>query len=168
MTTAYPIQGTREHPVSRAAEGLRAEPRACEVCGQWFAPHKRRNGARYCSRPCIWIAACGPEFNAKVARDTANLRGDLLRGRGEGKSYRKRGGRHEHRAVAEEKLGRALRPGEIVHHSDEAIHNNQPSNLAVIVSQAEHARLHFTGKKQSAEQIRKRVEATRRTKERRA
>ena len=36
-------------------------------------------------------------------------RGNLLRGRGEGKTYTKRLGKHEHRLVAEEKLGRPLR-----------------------------------------------------------
>jgi hypothetical protein len=72
---------------------------------------------------------------------------NTLRGRGEGKGYVKRGGRHEHRVVAEQKLGRPLRPGEIVHHDDENKRNNAPSNLDVLPSQADHARLHFTGRK---------------------
>ena len=54
-------------------------------------------------------------------------RGNLLRGRGEGKTYTKRLGKHEHRLVAEEKLGRPLRKGEVVHHIDGDYKNNDPN-----------------------------------------
>ena len=57
-------------------------------------------------------------------------------------TYRKRMGRHEHRIVAEEKLGRPLEKGEVVHHEDEDKHNNEPSNLIVFRSQHEHALYH--------------------------
>lgn len=57
-------------------------------------------------------------------------------------TYRKLLGRHEHRRVAEEKIGRRLRPGEIVHHKDENRHNNHPDNLEVLESQSEHTRKH--------------------------
>lgn len=66
-----------------------------------------------------------------------------LRDSGEGKTYRKFLGRHEHRVVAEMKLGRPLRPGEIVHHIDGNYRNNAPDNLAVLPSQAEHNRIHW-------------------------
>ena len=46
-----------------------------------------------------------------------------------------------HRVVAEEMLGRALLPGEIVHHKDGDKWNNAPENLEVM-TQAEHARIH--------------------------
>ncbi len=45
-------------------------------------------------------------------------RGNVLRGTGEGRTYTKRLGRHEHRVVAEQMLGRALNVGEVVHHMD--------------------------------------------------
>lgn len=60
--------------------------------------------------------------------------------------YRKRGKRHLHRIVAEQLLGRALRPGEIVHHRDGDTENNHPDNLQVM-TQAEHARIHRSGVK---------------------
>ena len=67
-------------------------------------------------------------------------------GQGEGKTYSKTFGRHTHRIVAEQILGRPLKPGEVVHHIDGNKRNNDPSNLQVLASQAEHARLHFTKK----------------------
>lgn len=63
-------------------------------------------------------------------------------GRGAGVSYEKNHGRHTHRVMAEEMLGRPLLPGEVVHHIDGDIRNNAPENLMVFASQAEHARHH--------------------------
>lgn len=65
-----------------------------------------------------------------------------LLGRGDGKTYEKTYGRHTHRVVAEQMLGRSLHPGEVVHHIDHDKRNNSPENLMVFGSQAEHARWH--------------------------
>jgi hypothetical protein len=56
-------------------------------------------------------------------------------------TYRKLFGRHEHRVVAQNMLGRPLRSDEHVHHLDENKHNNAPENLAVM-SAREHLALH--------------------------
>ena len=45
---------------------------------------------------------------------------------------------YEHRCVAEEKLGRNLQPGEVVHHADGDKRNNDPSNIMVFSSQRAH------------------------------
>ena len=96
--------------------------RTCDVCGRMFLMKPSTTG-RLCSRRCA---------------------ADAQRGTGEGRAYRKLMGRHEHRVVAEQKLGRPLARGEVVHHIDGDIHNNAPENLAVM-TQGEHMRLHGLG-----------------------
>lgn len=51
---------------------------------------------------------------------------------------------YEHRLVAEKKLRRLLRKGEIVHHIDGNKRNNDPSNIEVCASIAHHKVLHRT------------------------
>lgn len=63
-------------------------------------------------------------------------------------TYKKCLGRHAHRRVMENYLGRKLESNEIVHHIDGNRHNNSLSNLTIL-TRAEHARLHFTGVDQS-------------------
>lgn len=137
--------------------------RLCRHCGVEFPVAKKFPEARFCSRKCGFAATLPPDHNARVARESAKKRGDALRGKGAGKSYRKLNGRHEHRVVAERKLGRALQPGEIAHHVDEDHRNNAEENINVLASQAQHASLHFRGVKHSAEHVRKRVESRKRT-----
>lgn len=52
----------------------------------------------------------------------------------------------EHRFVAEQKLGRPLRPSERVDHVDGLTLHNSPDNLRVFDSNAEHLRATLTGK----------------------
>ena len=47
-----------------------------------------------------------------------------------------------HHIIAEQILGRALLPDEHVHHKDCNKHNNQPENLMVFASNADHIRFH--------------------------
>lgn len=82
------------------------------------------------------------ELNPKrmTSETRAKLRNAHLRD--DAKSYPKLYGVHEHRLVAEKKIGRKLKPGEVVHHIDRNKRNNAPDNLMIFSSQAEHAAWH--------------------------
>lgn len=72
-----------------------------------------------------------------------NKREQVLERNGKGeKSYNKFLGRHEHRVVAEQMLGRKLRRGEVVHHIDLNKQNNDMRNLVVLPSVSVHSHLH--------------------------
>ena len=53
-----------------------------------------------------------------------------------------RGYVYEHRIVAENKIGRRLERGEIVHHIDGNKQNNAPENIEIVHSIAHHRRQH--------------------------
>ena len=92
------------------------------------------------------------ELNRKLnpTRMTLAIRKKLRNSRlglGEGRSYTKHYGKHEHRIVAEQILGRKLLPGEVVHHIDGNKRNNTPENILILKSQSEHAKLHVRERK---------------------
>jgi endogenous inhibitor of DNA gyrase (YacG/DUF329 family) len=117
--------------------------RPCQHCGESFPVGRKRPQQRFCSRRCGLLCLNPPDHNARVARATIKQRAAKMRGRGEGKAYPKLNGRHAHRVIAERKLRRKLRPGEVVHHKDGNHLNYSPSNIEVLPSQAEHARRHM-------------------------
>ena len=49
---------------------------------------------------------------------------------------------YEHRFVMERKLGRRLKPGEVVHHVNENPSDNRPENLELVESRGKHRNLH--------------------------
>lgn len=51
---------------------------------------------------------------------------------------------YEHRLVAEEKLGRALLTGEVVHHINGDKGDNRPENIEVFSSHSDHMKLHMS------------------------
>ena len=65
--------------------------------------------------------------------------------RGECKTYQKYHGKHTHRVVMEQMIGRPLKKGEIVHHIDGNKRNNDPSNLMLFKNQSEHCKYHKFG-----------------------
>ena len=71
---------------------------------------------------------------------------DKSRYTGSPNNYIKLKGRHMHRVVMEQVLGRKLTKDEVVHHIDENKWNNSPENLQVM-TRSEHIKLHLHEKK---------------------
>lgn len=134
----------------------------CQQCGQDFDLMQCeiiRGRGRYCSKACHYAARarrlslvcaeCGQIFTRKSSEVKSCLAfcshkcRVTYKARG-AKSYPKIGAVHAHRIVAEKKLGRKLRKGEIVHHRDHDRRNYRPDNLEVLPSQSAHAKLHFS------------------------
>ena len=142
----------------------------CDWCGKAFDRYPCQVVGKkhvFCSKNCLWEASSknkNPEGYASIKdlsavskhmtelnremnpqRMTAEVRKKLSDSKyatGEGKTYAKRCGRHEHRVVAEEMLGRELLDGEVVHHLDFNHRNNDPTNIMIFPSQAAHAKYH--------------------------
>lgn len=117
-------------------------------------PHYRKALRDERKKPCA--CGCGELTNhtykhghhtrlftsAEQSRRASFQTGDSQRDRGDcTRTYRKVRGRHEHRIVAAQKIGRPLRRGEIVHHINGNIRDNRPENLQVM-SQGQHIEEH--------------------------
>ena len=129
----------------------------CAICGKSVT--RTPSGVLkvvYCDMACASIGKSErfTKMNIEMNPDRmtlevrTKLRNNRL-GTGEGKGYEKTFGVHTHRIVAAEKLNRPLRKGEVVHRKGEVVHhkdeikrNNDPDNLEVFTSQAEHALHH--------------------------
>lgn len=114
----------------------------CKTCKIFFKKRTvdKRDKNKFCSTRCA-LSACRTKEHQSMAAKKAGLV-IIAKYRGTGKSYIVEMGRHQHRIVAEKKIGRKLKKGEIVHHKDGNPQNNKPNNL-LVMTQAEHAALHL-------------------------
>lgn len=142
----------------------------CDWCGKSFERCESQTAGKkhlFCCRKCLWNFSSkknNPERYAELkdlssvskhlsemnrqlnpSRMTTATREKIRQsrlGKGDGLSYGKLYGRHEHRIVAERILGRPLKKGEVVHHIDFNKRNNAPWNIMIFASQADHAKYH--------------------------
>lgn len=113
--------------------------RNCLFCESEFftcIKYQERGRGIYCSRLCANRG--NAKFSAGKIRNS-----QLSRLKNNRNAYIKFHGRHEHRVVMENHLGRPLFSWEIVHHKDGNKRNNIIENLEVM-TQGEHAAEHFT------------------------
>lgn len=122
-----------------------APPEFCTRCGKemYRPPVRRKDGSRpFCCRACQ-MAYMNKILNPlRMTPEVKKKLRDSHLNSGKGITYTKLYGRHEHRIVAEQMLGRALRPGEVVHHINGDKRDNRPENLMVFATQQEHAAYH--------------------------
>lgn len=119
--------------------------RNCLGCGNKLSVDSYR-ARRYCNRQC-WLNRYNREERTHGLNGARKAGQVQVSRRGSGtKTYVKENKRHQHRVVAERELGRPLASGEVVHHEDRDKKNNDPTNLFVFPSQAEHARHHGHGR----------------------
>lgn len=143
---------------------IETEPKTCEQCGatmRRLAQYPMRKWAtrRWCSKACMDLSRrpppqtcrhCGGEFAIKSRRKRgvpfcSIMCANLSRGAARYRMTTVNGVKRTlHRVVAEQMIGRALLPNEIVHHKDGNRLNNTPENLEVMTT-SEHSRMHMLG-----------------------
>lgn len=92
---------------------------------------------------CIKHYTAFKRFGDPLGGKTYNKRGS---GSISTTGYKRHSQKHEHIMVAENIFGGPLPKGYVVHHIDGNQLNNDPGNLAICVSQAEHMKLHLSEK----------------------
>ncbi len=104
----------------------------CETCKEGFRPKNPRNPNYYCSRICYHISRKG-----KIIVEYRYSWGYKYLYRPE--HPHANDGRYvaEHRLVMEEKIGRYLRPSEVIHHINGNKQDNKIENL-MLLTQREH------------------------------
>lgn len=137
----------------------------CDWCGKEFERlecQMKGKKMAFCSRQCLadyrskehnpdgrpitrhpHLSEYNKEHNKE--RMTLEVRTKLRNSRlgsGEQKGYGKYYSRKEHRVVAEQMLGRPLKPEEVVHHINGNKRDNRPENLFIFPSQSAHTRWH--------------------------
>lgn len=111
--------------------------KTCLVCNKILTQRNDRV-VKYCSRICCGLGNRG-KFIIKKGYKRVLKWGHP---RTDGKGYVR-----EHILVMEEKIGRHLRTGEVIHHVDENKLNNHPDNLVLFKNHSEHMAHHRQTKK---------------------
>lgn len=139
----------------------------CDWCGKPIKKY-RINKHNFCCRQCLadfssksknpngysllkdftnisdHMTKLNEELNSiRMTKETRRKLREYHLGRGECRGYSKIYGKLAHRVIAEEILGRSLKPQEVVHHREGNRYNNVPENLVVFPSVGEHTKFHM-------------------------
>lgn len=123
----------------------------CFLCKKDFIryPGKPRGVRDFCSSDCrnkqMGIDNLSKRVNQKggLTEDERNKISKSRKSQLSISKYEKEKDKHVHRIVMEQKLGRPLVRGEVVHHLDLDSRNNDPENLMLFSNQAEHLAWHL-------------------------
>ncbi len=119
------------------------------VCLNCSTPFKTKPSkvGKFCSRRCAGIY----QLNDGVCT------GETVDGQGYVQVYQpdhhesaSSGLVYKHRLVAEKKIGRPLKPGEVVHHKNSKRQDNRARNIEVLDGHSKHATLHASLRRQEA------------------
>lgn len=130
----YKVRMKHPHDIFCSRECWRknigAESKECPNCKKTFTPRDRRHN--FCSKKCYqeYAKATGCRKRTGFWMENGYRVIQI-----DGKPIK------EHRHIAEIKLGRKLKPTEIVHHIDGNKINNDPNNLEIMTI-AEHSSMH--------------------------
>jgi len=120
----------------------------CQTCGNLVSAYRSpsaKNPPRFCSLRCLGIAQKGQGNPAYSGGRHILANGYWVVHMPDHANADSRGYVYEHRLVAEEKIGRPLSEGEVVHHINHCRTDNNPENLEVLGSNSEHMKHHFRG-----------------------
>ena len=116
----------------------------CKVCGKrvrkWVAPSRVRSGQdtlEYCSRACAGVGRSGADHPQWRGGRRIDEDGYVLVYCPD-HPHARNGCVAEHRLVMERKIGRLLRPEEVVHHINRVLADNKPENLRLYASHSKH------------------------------
>jgi len=140
----------------------------CIICNkEFYVINYKKNKAKYCSRKCKHISQKNyipwnkgkkcPQFSGEKACNwkggyRINTAGYVIIFK-HNHPYQQQGCVKRSRLIVEKKIGRYLKPAEVVHHINGIKEDDRIENLIVFTSQSAHIRFHYNPENVKQEEI---------------